>query len=126
MSWAGMKKPSKHKHTQSDHARQLTRHHRIQEKCQPRDDTGYDEDWYDLISAHLVGQPSPPKAQRSANVGLSGHVERTNDRDYEVEERYAISRVTQRSWVEKKTGDTGLWNQRPIGYRKKQRATWIP
>jgi hypothetical protein len=29
-------------------------------------------------------------AEQSADVDLSGHVERTNDRDYEVEERYEL------------------------------------
>jgi hypothetical protein len=51
---------------------------RLQEECQPRDNASYDEDWYVpscLISLFPV-------------LTFPGHVEKTNDRDYEVEERY--------------------------------------
>lgn len=55
---------------------------RIQEKCQPRYDAGYDEDW-------LVGPAVGfwrPLTLNDCSFGI-GHVEKTNDRDYEIEER---------------------------------------
>lgn len=51
---------------------------RVQEECQPRDDAGYDEDGYAAFAQCYV----------KANC-VVGHVEKTNDRDYEVEERSA-------------------------------------
>jgi hypothetical protein len=57
---------------------------------------------------------------------LSGHVERTNDRDYEVEERYRISRQINGSWADNWTGDIELWSQLQTDSRKKRKVTWIP
>jgi hypothetical protein len=65
---------------------------RIQEKCQPRNDAGDDEDGF----VHVL--PRLPERTPSLwtmngdkvtdSVFVSGHVEKTNDRDYEIEERY--------------------------------------
>lgn len=61
---------------------------RFQEKCQPGDDAGDDEDGYAChLSSGAFGS-----VERTADGSLirigAGHVEKTNDRDYEVEERY--------------------------------------
>lgn len=62
--------------------------HRVQKKCQPGDNAGDDEDGY--VSSFR----QPSCLSRSIKLGFafnqinSGHVEKTNDRDYEVEERY--------------------------------------
>lgn len=61
--------------------------HRLQEKRQQGDDTGYDEDWYYLTSTSRPSHSSRTMDEQTTDKDLSGHVERTNDRDYEVEER---------------------------------------
>lgn len=58
---------------------------RIQEKCQPRDDAGYDEDGFVGIARNLS---LPMGHFRPDGRGNTGHVEKTSDRDYEIEERY--------------------------------------
>ena len=69
-------------------ANSLTRKYRFQEECQPGDDPGDDEDWYDLIPVTPIGNHFMTMAEQGADsVDIPGHVERTNDRDYEVEER---------------------------------------
>lgn len=52
---------------------------RVQEECEPRDDASNDEDGYVTRTAKLVTILKLTFA--------SGHVEKTNDRDYEAEER---------------------------------------
>jgi hypothetical protein len=52
---------------------------RIQEECQPGYHPGDDEDWF-VASKRTSADLS--------NLQIIGHVEKTNDRDYEVEERY--------------------------------------
>ena len=54
---------------------------RIRKKCQPQDNAGYDEDGYRNTTM-------APGSSSGVDSSL-GHVEKTNDRDYEVEERYA-------------------------------------
>lgn len=77
---------------------------RVQEKCQPRDDAGYDEGGYVKIESveRIVGGKGEREKVVGGMVGnkvdtdawiFTGHVERTNDRDYEIEERYAFSLV---------------------------------
>jgi hypothetical protein len=59
--------------------RALTAFRRIQEECKSRNYPGHDEDRYGV---HRSG------AGTAANsLQYLGHVEKTNDRDYEVEER---------------------------------------
>lgn len=64
--------------------------YRIQEKCQPRYDAGYDEDRfvYSLLPRPAEGPRRLATFWSYLTVIPTGHVERTNDRDYEVEERY--------------------------------------
>lgn len=51
-------------------------------------------------------------AEPSTNVHVSGHVERTNDRDYEVEERFGVLHVTEMDHpAEQGAGGTELWSQ---------------
>jgi hypothetical protein len=59
----------------------------------------------------------------------TGHVEKTNDRDYEVEERYAATNEHHEERPEMLTpaiGDSGQWRRRRCGYKKKPRDTLIP
>lgn len=53
----------------------------------------------------------------------TGHVERTNDRDYEVEERYAGTNRMRIQTIDVFVGDTERWKRQPTDYRKKQKAT---
>ena len=56
---------------------------RFQKERQPGDDPGDDEDRYEHMP--FLGT----RAIRDRRLmGCLGHVEKTNDRDYEVEERY--------------------------------------
>jgi len=59
---------------------------------------------------------------------LIGHVERTNDRDYEIEERYVYAQLWVKENKKKLIGyadDTGLWRLRPIDCRRKRKGIWI-
>ncbi|KAI9796179.1 MAG: BAR adaptor protein Hob3 [Candelina submexicana] len=58
----------------------------------------------------------------------TGHVEKTNDRDYEVEERYERTNTPTDRRPEDTHGSigvTGQWSLLPPGYRRKRRGTWI-
>lgn len=55
---------------------------------------------------------------------MLGHVERTNDRDYEIEERYAFPAAALHCRILIHADDTGQWRPRPIGYRKRQKGIW--
>ena len=74
MSWAGKFSPD-----EKGCKRALTAFCRIQEECQSRDHPSHDEDWYGVHRSHVVIAAS--------SLHYLGHVEKTNDRDYEVEER---------------------------------------
>ena len=54
-----------------------------------------------------------------------GHVEKTNDRDYEVEERYDRS-YTRGCGNGSDTGidDTEQWKRLPCDYRRRRRVIW--
>lgn len=70
----------------------LTAFCRIQKECQSRDHPGHDEDWYET---HQI------EAGIAANdLQELGHVEKTNDRDYEVEERYGATSMPQYACTE--------------------------
>jgi hypothetical protein len=58
------------------HEEQDTDRCRLQKECQSRHDAGDDEDGY-VEDRNWVG----------IRLNNAGHVEKTNDRDYEVEER---------------------------------------
>lgn len=62
-----------------------TLHSRHQKGRQSGDYPGHDEDWY---MAYLWAEW---KWNSEAHYTNTGHVEKTSDRDYEVEERYDIS-----------------------------------
>jgi hypothetical protein len=64
---------------------------RLQEECQSRDDAGYDEGRYDSYDLSV--------GRRDTNLHKLGQVEKTNDRDYEVEERFA---TTHSRWILKR------------------------
>lgn len=65
--------------------------------------------------------------------GMSaGHVEKTNDRDYEVEERYAAQsiavggeRVVQWDVAERCVDDIARWSRLRISCRRRPRDIWI-
>ena len=63
---------------------------RLKEKHQSGDDSGDDEDGY-----ALSGQVAAKVAQNELGLFIdalsAGHVEKTNDRDYEVEERCELT-----------------------------------
>lgn len=62
-----------------------------------------------------------------------GHVEKTNDRDYEVEERCGAM-MTKRFYTPRSSmltearstlaGDTVPWNQQQFDYKRKQKGIW--
>lgn len=55
-------------------------------------------------------------------------MEKTNDRDYEIEERYAYSFLSSLFLLRAlmhMVDVTGRWRLQRIAYRKKQRDTWI-
>lgn len=59
----------------------------------------------------------------------TGHVEKTNDRDYEVEERYGHIRTPAHESMADvtfgmNTAASGLWKQHPYDCKKRPRATW--
>ena len=66
----------------------------------------------------------------------TGHVEKTNDRDYEVEERYRsrIWRIERKSYIFGRelllkvlhlgTGGTVPWSRQRTDYKRKRRDTW--
>ena len=65
----------------------------------------------------------------------SGHVEKTNDRDYEVEERYGpknekgtgilrFSKGAVAKMLRFATGATVPWSLQQTGYKRKRRVTW--
>ena len=62
--------------------------------------------------------------QAQALTGRTGHVERTNDRDYEVEERYKMLYLCNCYKTNLLVDDTAQWSPQRTAYRKKQRDTW--
>lgn len=85
MSWAG-ETPSARRRVSRKSWQTITDccSSRIQEKCQSCDYSGLAEDWYEY---RLIYSGNHRRSQQA------GHVEKTNDRDYEVEERYIKSHV---------------------------------
>ncbi len=65
-------------------------------------------------------------SERGTDFDISGHVERTNDRDYEVEERSRCRAKLSGSRADGRIGDTELWSQLQTGSRKKRKAILIP
>ncbi|KAH0547616.1 hypothetical protein GP486_008420 [Trichoglossum hirsutum] len=60
----------------------------FQEECQPRNDASDDEDR--CVCAKLILFALDQGRLMEEVRPQTGHVEKTSDRDYEVEERYAI------------------------------------
>lgn len=54
----------------------------------------------------------------------TGHVEKTNDRDYEVEERYANGESGTRDEAYTFADDIELWKQPLCVYKRKRRDIW--
>lgn len=60
---------------------------RVQKEREPGDDPGDDEDWYAYAEMEYLETDSRWKQETHCCLG---RVEKTNDRDYEVEERYGM------------------------------------
>lgn len=54
----------------------------------------------------------------------TGHVERTSDRDYEVEERYGTQDSTALSLTDSGADDTERWKRQRTDFRRKRKGTW--
>ena len=104
---------------------------RVQEKCQPRDDAGDDEDRCALLRA----LPVPPRAGPQRTIAPSANRpmrqvtskrQTTGIMKSKNGTRHTPRPVHDEPMLRSRTGASVQWRLRPCGYRKRRRDTWIP